>query len=149
MERKIKTYNLRVYGILLDAENRVLLSSEERSGYSFTKFPGGGHKLGEGLIDALEREFMEELGIEIRQFEHFYTTDFFQSSAFNPQEQVISIYYRVYSSEAGQIKDGFHALDESEGNSNRFFWRNVDQIEATELSFPIDQLVLKKLKKGD
>jgi 8-oxo-dGTP diphosphatase len=73
-----------------------LLVSDEfiRGGY-FTKLPGGGLEFGEGTRDCLRREFMEETGLEVEVCEHIYTTDFFQISAFNNKDQIISIYYRV------------------------------------------------------
>lgn len=59
------------------------------------KFPGGGLEDGEGTIDALKREFMEELQLEIEVLEHHYTTDFHTRSTFDPDLQVVSIYYKV------------------------------------------------------
>ena len=53
----MKSFNIRVYGILLNDRNEVLVSDECRNGYSFTKFPGGGLEFGEGLVDGLKREF--------------------------------------------------------------------------------------------
>ena len=58
-------FNVRVYGLLINEFDQVLLSDEEESGFRFSKFPGGGLEYGEGLIDGLKREFMEELGIEV------------------------------------------------------------------------------------
>jgi 8-oxo-dGTP diphosphatase len=68
--------NLRVYGLLINEHNEVLLSDEQEYGMRFTKFPGGGVEYGEGLIDGLKREFMEECNMEIEVLSHFYTTDF-------------------------------------------------------------------------
>lgn len=87
-------FNVRVYGILLDDQDRVLISDERTQNVSFTKFPGGGLEYGEGLIDALKREFMEECGAEIEVVRHIYTTDFFEKSSFN-HSQILSIYYQV------------------------------------------------------
>lgn len=88
-------FNIRVYGIMQDEKKRVLVSDELIRGAYITKFPGGGLEFGEGTRDCLKREFMEELGLEVQVEEHLYTTDFFQMSAFNPEHQIISIYYRV------------------------------------------------------
>lgn len=46
------------------------------------KFPGGGLEWGEGIADALKREFKEELNAEIEIVRHFYTTDFFSGIGF-------------------------------------------------------------------
>lgn len=72
-----------------------MLVHEKYEGHSISKFPGGGLQFGEGTIDCLKREFLEEFGTEIEILSHFYTTDFFQPSAFNPLQQVISIYYTI------------------------------------------------------
>ncbi|RZK13557.1 MAG: NUDIX hydrolase, partial [Flavobacterium sp.] len=49
-------FNVRVYGVLINHDNQVLISDEQSGGRTFSKFPGGGLELGEGLIDALKRE---------------------------------------------------------------------------------------------
>ena len=71
---KRKGFNLRVYGIILNEEGEVLLSTESRKGLRFTKFPGGGLQWGEGLIDCLQREMVEELGTQMEVHELFYLT---------------------------------------------------------------------------
>lgn len=87
-------FNVRVYGILIDDQNRVLISDERTQNVSFTKFPGGGLEFGEGLLDALKREFLEECNLPIEIIKHIYTTDFYEKSSFN-NSQIISIYYQV------------------------------------------------------
>ena len=146
MKDKVRAYNIRVYGILLNKEKELLLSNEVLNGKRFTKLPGGGHELGEGLIDGLKREFEEELNIEINAVEHFYTTDYFQQSAFNAEEQLISVYYLVESIQAEQIKSGRSAADDE---NNSFFWKKLADLTQDSVSFPVDQLVLKKLKTKD
>lgn len=86
--------NIRVYGLWLNASGEVLVSREQLGGKAYLKFPGGGLVPGEGLIDALRREWREELDKEIRVIAHFYTTDYFQPSAWD-NSQVISVYYLV------------------------------------------------------
>lgn len=88
-------FNVRVYGILLGDDSQVLVSDELIRGDYITKFPGGGLEFGEGTRDCLKREFKEEMDLDVAVGDHLYTTDFFQMSAFNPQHQIISIYYFV------------------------------------------------------
>jgi 8-oxo-dGTP diphosphatase len=86
---------IRVYGILINNENEVLVSDELIRGMKITKFCGGGLEEGEGTRDCLAREFMEEMNLKVEVGEHFYTTDFFQPSAFRVGDQIMSIYYKV------------------------------------------------------
>ena len=87
--------SLRVYGLLITDDNKVLVSDEYIRGNYYTKFPGGGLEFGEGTRDCLAREFMEEMSLKVEVGDHLYTTDFFQMSAFNSAYQIISIYYMV------------------------------------------------------
>ena len=87
-------FNVRVYGLLINDRNEILISDEQEYGMRFAKFPGGGLEHGEGLIDGLKREFVEECNVEIEVLSHFYTTDFYIKSAFN-DSQIISVYYLV------------------------------------------------------
>ena len=93
-------FNIRVYGILLGENKRVLVSDEFIRGNYYTKFPGGGLEFGEGTRDCLKREFKEEMNLDVTIGDHLYTTDFFQMSAFNPDHQIISIYYFAHASES-------------------------------------------------
>ena len=56
-------FNVRVYGVLLDEEKRLLVSDEFIRGQYITKLPGGGLEIGEGTRDCLQREFKEEKDI--------------------------------------------------------------------------------------
>src|SRR6478735_2216297 len=87
-------FNVRVYGLLINDKNELLISDEQEQGMRFTKLPGGGLEYGEGLIEGLKREFVEECDTDIEVIDHFYTTDFFIKSAFN-DSQIISVYYNV------------------------------------------------------
>ena len=88
------SYTIRVYAILINEYNEVLLMDESYRGIDFTKFPGGGLEWGEGILDCAKRELSEELSLENIPLAHFYTTDFFVESYFDTTTQVISIYYR-------------------------------------------------------
>jgi 8-oxo-dGTP diphosphatase len=92
-------FNVRVYGVLLADNGDILVADEHIRGGYYTKFPGGGLEFGEGTRDCLKREFKEEMDLDVAVGDHLYTTDFFQMSAFNPEHQIISIYYYVQALE--------------------------------------------------
>src|SRR5687768_7046744 len=97
-------FNIRVYGVLVNENKQVLVADELIRGNFYTKFPGGGLEYGEGTRDCLMREFMEEMGLKVDVGEHLYTTDYFQVSAFNPDHQIISIYYLVQPMEDIRVR---------------------------------------------
>lgn len=138
----IKQFNIRVYGILINESDQVLVTDELVKGQRITKFPGGGLEFGEGTIECLKREFMEEINIEVEVTNHFYTTDFFQQSAFHQDHQIISIYYLVKSvskftiSVAGKIADFVQ-----EDNEQYFRWLPLKSISGGDFTLPIDKIV--------
>lgn len=137
-------FNIRVYGILMNERNEVLVSDEQHMGRSFTKFPGGGLEWGEGLIDCLKREFVEELRIQISVEELFYITDFFQISAFNSKDQIISIYYFVKADDWKTI-----AISDEHKERNNYVeshrWISRSDIHPDMFELPIDKVVVEKL----
>lgn len=141
-----KQFNIRVYGILINEKNEVLISDERRHGNSFTKFPGGGLEWGEGTIECLKREFVEELNIEVEVKDLFYCTDFFQQSAFRETDQLISIYYKVDYSDKNSLNFAKYELPLVEDSEN-FRWLSLTEISANDFTFPIDKYVADLLSK--
>lgn len=143
-------FNVRVYGILIDEHQNVLVSDELIHGKYITKFPGGGLEFGEGTIDAIKREMIEETNTEVEVLEHFYTTDFFQVSAFNPHAQVISIYYllKAHSPLNVPIKQKAFDFDEAKEGAISFRKISVNAISEEHFTFPIDKKVATLLKES-
>ncbi|MEY4097839.1 MAG: hypothetical protein RL170_683 [Bacteroidota bacterium] len=148
-------FNVRVYGLLLDSQNRLLVSDEYIRGEFFTKLPGGGLEFGEGTRDGLAREFMEETGITVTVGKHLYTTDFFQISAFNKKDQIISIYYLVSSLECEKIKTSEINFDfssdqiaDKKGTFESFRWVNFEALNEDCMSLPIDKVAIQLLKQS-
>ena len=56
--------NIRVYSLIINNKHEVLLSDEFRLKQNMTKFPGGGLIPGEGTIDCIHREALEEFNQE-------------------------------------------------------------------------------------
>ncbi len=141
----LKKFNIRVYGLLIEDE-KILIVDEIVRGRQVTKFPGGGLELGEGPIDCLAREFLEETGMEVQVNEHFYTTDFFQPSAFNDDDQIISIYYKLQR--IGAINPD-HVLPVNEKETLLSLrWIPLTELSEETVHLPIDKVVVGKLIAG-
>lgn len=148
---------LRVYGILINEKHEVLVSDEYIRGNMYTKFPGGGLEFGEGTRDCLEREFMEEMNLKIEVGEHLYTTDFFQISAFNTTQQIVSIYYYVRAKEPIQVplRDRPFDFDEQQmaiyhqkGETETFRMIPMEAFSSASVSLPIDKVVAEMVRKN-
>jgi 8-oxo-dGTP diphosphatase len=149
-------FNIRVYGILINDGNQVLVSDELIRGRPITKFPGGGLEFGEGTRDCLAREFMEEMMLRVEVTDHFYTTDFYIQSAFNPAHQIISVYYHVQPLEPLAIVPkttpfdfGSEQLAQHEATGETEVFRFIDLHHFNEdcMTLPIDKVVAGLLKK--
>lgn len=125
-------FNIRVYGIWIH-EDKLLVNEELIKGQTVIKLPGGGLDFGEGIADCLKREWKEELSLDIEILSHFYTTDFFQQSAFD-DSQVVSIYYNVAASEVPE------EIVNNEANE-RAYWMDVKEVTASTFTLPIDKIV--------
>jgi len=142
-------WTIRIYALILDAEQRILLSDECLGDSFFTKFPGGGLEWGEGTREGLQRELKEELGVDAEIGEHVYTTDHFVASKFHANVQLISIYYFAHVADLHTIPattkpfDFDHALHEAES----FRWVPLNHVEESHLTFPVDKIVLTQLKE--
>lgn len=131
-----KRFNIRVYGIWLH-NGSLLVNEEIIREQTVIKLPGGGLDWGEGTIDCLKREWKEELGLDIEVTDHFYTTDFFQPSAFD-DSQVISIYYFV----TAEVPDVLTNNIEGE----RTYWLPLYELDTDTFTLPIDRKVGQMLQ---
>jgi 8-oxo-dGTP pyrophosphatase MutT (NUDIX family) len=150
-------FNIRVYGILINDKKQVLVADEYIRGGLYTKFPGGGLEFGEGTRDCLKRELNEELGIEAEIGDHIYTTDYFQMSAFRPDDQIISIYYLARQLEELKvpIREKQFDFDEKQmeiykntGETETFRWIDWNNFSEETVTLPIDKIVAKIVKNN-
>ncbi|RYE39146.1 MAG: NUDIX domain-containing protein [Sphingobacteriales bacterium] len=150
-------FNIRVYGILINENREVLVSDELIRGMKLTKFCGGGLELGEGTIDCIKREFVEEMNLRVEVSRHLYTTDFYQQSAFNPAHQILSIYYQVEPLEEITVPlrnkpFDFDALQlkayEDKGETETFRFIPWDNFSADSVSLPIDKIVADMIRRS-
>jgi len=149
-------FTIRVYGILINENKQVLVSDEYIRGNYYTKFPGGGLEFGEGTRDCLKREFKEEMDLDVEIGEHLYTTDFFQMSAFRPDQQIISIYYMAKALEAikAPLREKLFDFDERQlavyndtGETETFRFIDWDKFSPESVTLPIDKVAAQMVKE--
>ena len=143
MQADRSQYTIRVYAILHNEEDEVLLMQESYRGITFTKFPGGGLEWGEGTKDCIKRELKEELGLKKIKLEQFYTTDFFVNSYFDTNVQVISIYYKAVE----PISKSAVKLETKDSRLLGMKWIAASDLKKQHVTFPIDKKVVGMLGK--
>jgi 8-oxo-dGTP diphosphatase len=152
----MSTFTLRVYGVLINEQREVLVSDEYIRGGYYTKFPGGGLEFGEGTRDCLKREFIEEMNLKVEVLEHIYTTDFFQISAFNPKQQIVSIYYFVKALEEIQapLRSKPFDFDEEQlriydvtKEIETFRFIPWNKLSEESVNLPIEKIVIRMIKE--
>ncbi len=148
-------FNIRIYGLLINEKQELLVADEHIKGKFYTKFPGGGLEYGEGTRDCLKREFMEEMNLKVEVGDHFYTTDFFQLNAFSSEkQQIISIYYEVKPLEpiTKEVKSKPFDFDETQQedyktslNIESFRLIPLSDLTLESVTLPIDKVVVQML----
>lgn len=142
-------FTIRVYALIISDQNEVLVTDEFQLDMKMTKFPGGGMHFGEGTIDCLKREMMEECNQEIEDIQHFYTTDFYQKALFWEGYQLMSIYYLAKIKEPIRVPISQSTFDfpEMKNGCQSFRWVSVENIIPDDFTFPIDKHVAHLLKE--
>ncbi len=146
MTLKQQPFVIRIYGIAIH-DRHVLVCDEYWFDTLMTKFPGGGMEYGEGTIDCLKRECMEELSQEIDIISHFYTTDFFQKTRFIEGRQLISIYYRILLRQPALLNVSRQPFDfeEKKEGAMRCRWVPLPELSDDMFTFPVDKKVVRML----
>lgn len=151
----LKHFTIRVYGLIINNNDEVLISDEFQLETKMTKFPGGGLEFGEGPADCIKREAIEEFGQEIKILSHFYTTDFFQKALFYKDYQLISIYYLIQFIEAIKFKisDKPFDFEKMENGNQSFRWTKISELNQEVFTFPIDRkvagMLIEERMKGE
>ncbi len=147
MQKKIDKIIVRVYAIIIN-NGKILVSDEFWYDTPVSKFPGGGLEPGEGIIDCLHREIVEELGTEVISADHFLTFEKMIISDFLPSTQVIPVYYLVQlkSYNSFRVSDYRYDFVRFENGAISFRWSELQNLKD-ELTFPADKLVFELLNR--
>jgi len=144
-----KAFNVRVYGLLINKQDELLVIDEYIEGKLYTKFPGGGLEFGEGIEDCLIREFIEETGNTVKVKELFYINKELVPSIFKNKSQLICIYYFVKAKGKFEIKEKpneFEFEDYAE-TIDGFRWIPLENLKLKMFELPTDKMVVKQLIK--
>lgn len=123
----------------------MLLSDEIFKGIRMTKFPGGGLHFGEGTLECLKREALEEFNCQIEILQHFYTTDYFQPAMFFENSQLISIYYTILIPGLPELPESETPIFDEAKSTQHLRWMPIVKMQPDDLTFPIDRKVAQMI----
>ena len=141
-------FHVGVYGILIQ-DNKILLIKKSRGVYKgMFDLPGGSIEFGEKVEEALKREFIEETGITLNDYNFIghneYFCDYLNGSNESRQLHHLGLYYKVFAS-FDKIKsdpDGQDSLGAELIDIN-----NLDQVKVSPIALKMIQKVLNEIEK--
>ncbi len=136
---KKKGLRVRVAGLVQDSKGKILLVQQKKKGKSYWLLPGGGIEFGESAVEALKREFKEELDLEVAQSEFFLLNE-----SIDPKKErhLVQLVFSV------KIQDKTPVLNPKETAISGFGYFSKEEIKKLDLRPNIKDLILKpKLKK--
>ncbi|WP_026729584.1 NUDIX domain-containing protein [Flavobacterium denitrificans] len=134
--KPLSSFNVRAYAICENG-NKILALYEYRKNQIYCKLPGGGVEFGEGILDCLHREFLEELNVKIEIIEHLYTQEHFVESIIDDGRQILLIYYIV---KIVNLED----MKMNTSDISRLEWIDVNE---NPFVLPIDKIALSKYRE--
>jgi 8-oxo-dGTP pyrophosphatase MutT (NUDIX family) len=91
---KPSRFRVGAYGLLRSGDSLLVTRTRTVQG-TITNFPGGALELGEGALDALRREFIEETGLQVRPTRLAYASERYHQSPAYPANQLVKLYWFV------------------------------------------------------
>jgi 8-oxo-dGTP pyrophosphatase MutT (NUDIX family) len=145
---EFKYFSIRVYGLVVNSKNQLLITDEYIYGQRMTKFIGGGLEFGEGTLACILREFAEETQVILPPTlpQHFYATEQCIVSTFRQNTQVIPVYYTLCTDALNHLPTlsspfDFECIEGAQG----FRWINLHNFDAEQhLTFETDRIAIKK-----
>jgi 8-oxo-dGTP pyrophosphatase MutT (NUDIX family) len=120
-------FRVGAYGLLVE-EGRILITKTRTRTGVLHNFPGGALELGEGALEALQREFLEETGLRVRPRALAHASEAFYRSRDYPENQLVKLYWLV-ARDGGDLR--------AEGNGDDVvgcFWSPLEALEEAGLT---------------
>jgi 8-oxo-dGTP diphosphatase len=95
------------------------------------------------------------MDLKIEVLEHIYTTDFYQQSAFNPDDQIISIYFFVkpleeirfvLTEKEFDFTEDQLSVYQQQSEIETFRFLDLEKFSAKNVSLPIDKVVAEIIR---
>ena len=102
-------FRVGAYGLLVE-DGRILITKTRTRTGVLLNFPGGAVELGEGALEALRREFVEETGLSVRATHLAHASEAFFQSRDYPENQLIKLYW-VVERDGGELLVGGNGDD--------------------------------------
>lgn len=140
----------RVYGLLFQNKS-VLVARERFKGQHLIKFPGGGVESGETQMEAIQREWREELDVSISVCERFWSALHPVQSAFDASVDVVVHYYRITMDPETRnrlpVVPWEAVFPEEDSEVPLISWVAVRDLESIPFTFAADQTVARLIHR--
>lgn len=140
--KEFKNKHIGAYGVMID-DGKIALIRKSRGGYKGKlDLPGGGLEHGELPIDAVKREILEEVGVEVDHIELLDVSSV--CFKWNLDEEAVEDLHHIGIFYTVEFSDN-HLKKEADGqDSLGAEWYEINNLKKEELS-PFTILVLEKL----
>jgi len=124
----------------------LLLRKEYDDGRIQYAFPGGGQEAGETLIQALNRECMEEIGTEVEVKNLLHVADYFKQANSVPTKSrhLVEFFFECTVPECYSPRNG-HRPDKHQA---AVVWKDITQLDQTDLFLQTLVSCLDKAKQS-
>lgn len=145
---KVKTddynFKFRVSGLII-RNNKLLLVDMDNSG--FLCLPGGYVELGETTEEAVKRELVEEIGMDVMIKKYLGVVENYFINKFSKKMHEISFYYIMDFVDTDIEETNFTLIENDKGHNIKldFKWININEIDK----FDIRPKFLKDLFKNN
>ena len=124
-------FNYRVAGLLVH-DNRLLIMQDKGQPYYYV--PGGRIKMNERSEDAIKREIIEELGIEVNVIRMLWVNEnFFNEETLHEKFHEICFFYLLELKDMEILNKGKDFLVDENGKIHTYYWKTLDDIKSINL----------------
>lgn len=122
-----KVFNFRVGCIIINEKNEIFLTKNINEDYYF--LPGGRVKFNETTADAVKRELLEELNLEVEDIKPLiFNENFFKNNSLNYHELATYYIVELRSMDNKLSLESSFVMNDSEGNKYFYEWISINNI---------------------